>query len=295
MERLYGGVELGGTKVVCAVGRGNTIVATERLPTRDPESTLAGVIAFLRGHGPLEAVGAATFGPVELRPGSPRFGRLLETPKEGWSGVDIAGALGRELRRPVAIDTDVNGAAVAEGRFGAATGLDSFVYLTVGTGIGGGAVVGGHPAHGLVHPEIGHLSVPREPGDDYPGRCPFHRDCLEGMTSGPALAERFGARLEELAPAAREEARALAAGYLASGLRNIVYALAPERIVIGGGVASLEGLHALVHARLLEVLGRYPGLPEHASPGFVVPPGLGGEAGIVGALVLAETVVAVTA
>lgn len=290
---LYGGVELGGTKVMCVIGAGAEILAAERLPTRDPRSTLDAAIDFFRrgtaAGSTLHAIGIASFGPVELRRESPLWGHVTETPKPGWARVDVAGRIADALGLPVAFDTDVNGAALAEGRHGAARGLHTFVYLTVGTGIGGGAVVGGRPAHGLVHPEMGHVSVPRRPGDDYRGRCPFHGDCLEGMASGPALGERFGGPVETLGPAARDEAAALGAWYLAAGLRNVVYTLAPERIVVGGGVAQLPGLVPRIRERLRELIGPYPGLPEHADDAFVVPAELGERAGAIGALVLAES------
>ena len=289
---MLGGVELGGTKVVCVAGTGPDDVHAEvEIPTRDPHATLAEVVSFFARH-PVEALGIASFGPVELRPVNPRWGAITRTPNPGWSGADVAGPLGRALTVPVAFDTDVNGAALGEGRWGAARGLTSFVYVTVGTGIGGGAVVGGRLVHGLVHPELGHVPVPRQPGDDFESACPFHRDCLEGMTSGPALAARFGVRLEEADDETRGEAAALASAYLASGLRALVYALAPERIVLGGGVASLPGLHDLIRAALRDELGGYPGLPEHDDECFVVAPELGARAGSLGALVLAESALA---
>jgi fructokinase len=193
---------------------------------------------------------------------------------------------------PVGFDTDVNGAALGEGRWGAARGLDSFVYVTVGTGIGGGAVVGGAPVHGLPHPEMGHVSVSRLPGDDFPGICPFHGDCLEGMACGPAIAARWGRPAEELRGDDLRRAVDVEAHYLAAGLRNVVYALAPERIVLGGGVAGLPGLLPSLRARLAGALAGYPGLPEHGGDAFVVPPGLGGAAGAAGALALAEAAAA---
>lgn len=285
---MLGGVELGGTKVACLVGTGpREVVAETRIATANPETTLAAVTAFFAGQT-IDALGIASFGPVELRRGHPEWGLLTRTPKPGWSHVDIAGSLGRALQVPVGLDTDVNGAALGEGRWGATAGLASFAYVTVGTGIGGGAVSGGRLIHGLVHPELGHLPVTRQDGDDYPGRCPFHGDCWEGMAGGPALAERYGGRLEDAAPEVRTAATTLAAGYIASGLRSLVYALAPERIVVGGGVSELPGFHAAVRAALRRELAGYPGLPEHDADVFVVPPALGGRSGTLGALVLAE-------
>jgi fructokinase len=289
----YGGIEAGGTKVVCVVGSGpDDVLVEERFPTTDPASTLARSIDVFREHvadgGELAAVGVAAFGPVELRRSHAAYGSVVHTPKPGWSGADLVGPLRDALGVPVGFDTDVNGAALAEGRWGAALGLGQFVYLTIGTGIGGGAVVDGRLVHGLGHPELGHVAVPRVPGDDHPGSCPFHADCLEGMASGPALAARFGRPGEELDGADLRHAVELEAAYLASGLRTVVYALAPERIVVGGGVGLLPGLLPRLRARLVESLAGYPGLEEHGAEDFVVPAALGQRAGPLGALLLAE-------
>jgi fructokinase len=290
---MLGGIEAGGTKFVCVVGASpGRILREARFPTRDPAATIADAVAFFRdaaadGH-PIDALGVASFGPVELRPGHPRHGWITTTPKPGWSGTDLVGPFRDALGVPVGVDTDVTAAALGEGLLGAARGLRSFVYVTVGTGVGGGAVADGAPVHGMPHPEMGHVSVPRIPDDDFPGICPFHGDCLEGMASGPAIAARWGAPAQELAPAVLERAVATEARYLAAGLRNVIYALAPERIVLGGGVAGLPGLFPALRARLAEALGGYPGLAEHAADDFVAPPGLGAAAGATGALVLAE-------
>ena len=290
---MLGGIEAGGTKFVCVVGTSpERIVREARFPTREPAATIADAIAFFRdaaagGHH-IDALGVASFGPVELRRDHPRYGFITTTPKPGWSGTDLVGPLRDALAVPVGFDTDVTGAALGEGRWGAARGLRSFVYVTVGTGIGGGAVVGGAPVHGLPHPEMGHVSVTRLEGDDFPGICPFHGDCLEGMACGPAMAARWGRPAEELAGADLERAVEVEAHYLAAGLRNVVYVLAPERIVLGGGVAGLPGLLPALRGRLAAALGGYPGVPDHASDAFVVPPGLGGAAGAAGALALAQ-------
>ncbi|MGH8918754.1 MAG: ROK family protein, partial [Actinomycetes bacterium] len=187
-----GAVEAGGTKIVCLVGSDpEHIVARARIPTGEPTQTLTRVVGFFREQvaagGKLTAIGIASFGPVELRRSHPRYGFITSSPKPGWSSVDLVGPIRRVFDVPVGFDTDVNGAALGEGRWGAARGLGTFVYLTVGTGIGAGAVIEGRIAHGLVHPEMGHLSVPRQPGDDFPGGCPFHGDCWEGMASGAAM------------------------------------------------------------------------------------------------------------
>ncbi len=288
-----GAVEAGGTKILCLVGSDlDHIVAQTRIPTGKPAETLAQVLAFFQQEeacgGPLAAIGITSFGPLELRRSHPRYGFIRTSPKPGWSDIDMVGPIRRALGVPVGFDTDVNGAALGEGRWGAARGLDTFVYLTVGTGIGAGAVVDGRVIHGLGHPEMGHLSVPRQPGDDFAGDCPFHADCLEGMASGAAIAARWGRPAEQLDGDELQVAVQLEAAYLAAGLRNIVYSIAPRRIVIGGGVAGLPGLFPLLSARLSESLAGYPGLPEHAADDFVVPATLGPLAGPAGALVLAD-------
>jgi len=292
-KTLYGGIEAGGTKIVCLVGSGpDHVIAEERFPTTTPDETISRMIDFFltqrdAGHEPA-AIGFASFGPVELRKGHPEYGYITTTPKPHWSNTDVAGPIGRGLGLPVAFDTDVDGAALGEGRWGAAAGLSTFVYITVGTGIGAGAVVNGAVAHGLVHAEMGHVIVDREPGDDYPGRCPFHGDCFEGMAAGPTIEDRFGVRAERLEGDDVAQAVEWEAGYLASGIRNMVYILAPERVVIGGGVAELPGLFPALRRKLAASLAGYPGLPEHESDDFVVPAALGGMAGPLGSLVLAE-------
>ncbi len=293
MTDIYGAIEAGGTKFVCAVGTGPDDLRDEaRFATESPEATLAATIEFFekwtRNNGPVRSIGVASFGPVELRRGRPNYGHITTTPKPLWSDADVVGPLRSALGVPVGFDTDVNGAALGEGRWGAAAGLTTFVYLTVGTGVGGGAVVNGTVAHGLVHAEMGHVSVRRLEGDAFPGVCPFHGDCLEGMAAGPAMAARWRQPAETLEGRARTRAIEIEAHYLAEGVRNIVYTLAPERVVIGGGIAAMEGLFPEIRRRLATTLNGYPGLVEQLADEFVTPPGLGGRAGIAGALVLAE-------
>jgi fructokinase len=288
-----GAVEVGGTKVLCLVGSDpDHIVAQVRIPTGKPAETLAQVLAFFQQEvssgGPLAAIGIASFGPLELRRSHPRYGFITTSPKPGWSYVDMVGPARRALGVPVGFDTDVNAAALSEGRWGAARGLDTFVYLTVGTGIGAGAMVEGRIIHGLVHPEMGHLSVPHQAGDHFAGHCPFHGNCLEGMASGAAIAARWGRPAEQLDGDKLRAAIRLEAAYIAAGLRNIVYAIAPQRIIIGGSVTRLPGLFPLVRANFCEALAGYPVLTEHAAGDFIVPPALGPLAGPAGALVLAQ-------
>jgi fructokinase len=204
MALLYGGIEAGGTKFVCAVGSGpHDVRAEARFPTTNPAETIGRAIDFFRRQaGPgLAAIGIASFGPVDPSPGSPTFGYITTTPKPGWANTDLAGPVGRALGVPVGFDTDVNGAALGEYRWGAAQGCDTFVYLTVGTGIGGGGMAGGKLMHGLLHPEMGHMRLPHDlAADPFPGICPFHSDCLEGLASGPAIEARWSQRAETLPP-----------------------------------------------------------------------------------------------
>lgn len=286
---MYAGVELGGTKTVCVAGTGpEDLVLHERFATTTPGETLAAAVAAFRGVSvearAISGIGVAAFGPIELRDGTPGYGRLTTTPKAGWAGVDVVTPLRDAFRVPVGLATDVTAAALAEQRWGAAQACRTFVYLTVGTGIGGGLIVDGRVPEGLGHPEMGHVRVPRIAGDDLPGVCPSHADCLEGLASGPALEARWGQRAETLAGGVAREALELEARYLAQAVANLVYAIAPERIVIGGGVSAMPGLHAAVRRHLAQLLAGYPGMPEHADDGFVVPPGLGPLAGALGAL-----------
>lgn len=290
-QRL-GAIETGGTKVICLVGSGPTeITARTRIPTGEPKETLDAVVGFFldqaeRG-GPLDAVGIASFGPLELRRSHQQYGFITNSPKPGWGLVDMVGPVRSALGVPVGFDTDVNGAALGEGRWGAARGLESFVYVTVGTGVGAGAVVNGKVVHGLGHTEMGHMSLPRQHGDDFPGDCMYHGDCLEGLAGGAAIAARWSRPAEQLEGERLRQAIELEATYLALGLRTMVYTLAPQRIVVGGSVSALPGLLPLVRQKLVEELAGYPGLPEHAEDDFVSPAELGNGAGPAGAFVLA--------
>ena len=285
---MLAGIELGGTKIVCLVGTGPDDIVDEcRIPTRDPAATLADVRAFLEPYT-VAAIGMASFGPIERRVDHPGYGHITRTTKPGWSHTDVVGGIRGDRDVPVGFETDVNGAALGEGRWGAAAGLRSYLYLTVGTGIGGGAISNGLIVGGLGHTELGHVPVPRHPDDTLAGVCPFHGDCFEGVASGPAHMARLGSRLEDATGAGQALALELATWYIAAALRGFVYSFAPERIVVGGGVASLPGLLPAVAARLVVELAGYPGLPEHAEPGFVTAPTLGGRAGTLGAIVLAQ-------
>jgi fructokinase len=287
---MLGAIEAGGTKFVCAVGTGPEDLETVQIPTSTPGETLAAAIEFFRGRPEVRAVGIASFGPVDLHPGSATYGYITSTPKAGWRNVDLAGCVGKALGLPVGFDTDVNGAALAEARWGAAQGFSDILYLTVGTGIGGGALVRGRLVHGLVHPEMGHIRVPHDlERDPYAGCCPFHGDCLEGLASGPAIRARWGAYASELPP--DHPGLALEARYLALGLANWVCTLSPERIVMGGGVMEQKQLLPLIRRELAVLLNGYIQAREitDSAERYVVPAMLGSQAGVLGGLVLAET------
>lgn len=295
---LYGGIEAGGTKFVCAVGTGPQDIRAEvRFPTTTPQETLQRAVDFFRAQEallgePLTAVGVASFGPVDLIPDSPTYGFITSTPKPGWRNVDVVGLLRYALGIPVGFDTDVNGAALAEGLWGAAQGLDTFIYLTIGTGIGGGGMVGGNLIHGLLHPEMGHLRIPHDrERDPFEGCCPYHGDCLEGLASGPALEARWGVRAEHLPP--DHPAWDLEAEYLALALHNLVCVLSPQRVILGGGVMKQEHLFPRIRTRLRSLLNGYipvPALLTQEIETYVVPPALGDRAGVLGALALAMRV-----
>jgi fructokinase len=295
--RLTGGIEAGGTKFVCAVGTGPDDVRAEaRVPTTTPSETLERVVAFFAEQAtraPLAALGVASFGPVDLDSRSPRFGFITTTPKPGWRDVDLLGPLRRALGVPVGFDTDVNAAALAEQRWGAGRGLGTLVYVTVGTGLGGGAVVDGRPLHGLLHPEMGHMRVPHDRArDPFAGICPAHGDCWEGLATAPAIAARWGRAPQTLPD--DHPAWVLEAHYLALGLANVVLTLSPERLVLGGGVMTRTHLYRLVRAGVSETLAEYlvSSVLDAGLERYIVPPTLGDRAGVLGALALAQTAVA---
>jgi fructokinase len=276
---MRGAIEAGGTKFLCAVGTGPDDLRTIVIPTTSPDETVAAAIEFLHG---VSAVGIGSFGPLDLDPASPTFGHITTTPKPLWRDYDLAGAVGRALGIPVAIDTDVNAAARAEARWGAGKNIDSFLYLTIGTGIGGGAMLRGTVLGGASHPEMGHMRIPHDRGlDPFPGVCPWHGDCLEGLASGPALEARWQKPPAELPP--DHEAWWLEAKYLALALANLSCTLSPRRVLLGGGVMRQRQLFPMLRDELARLLAGYVRMPE------VMPPGLGDRSGILGALALAET------
>lgn len=291
---LYGAIEAGGTKIVCAAGYGPAEVlddGREVIATAAPAPTLAAIVEFFERitgkHGALGGIGIASFGPVDVDTRSPTWGAILETPKPGWSNVSMVGPL-RRFGCPIVIDTDVNAAALAEARLGAGIGLGSLAYVTVGTGIGGGVVVGDRTVKGLLHPEMGHIRVQRDPRDgDFGGVCPFHGDCLEGLASGPAVTARWQTRAENLPE--RHPGREVLGGYLGQLAATIALMVSCERIVFGGGVVAGGGLLPHIRQSASRWLGGY--LPIDARGGgfdrYITAPGLGDFAGTAGAFLLA--------
>jgi fructokinase len=291
--QMYGGIEAGGTKFVCGIG-GETGELTARIefPTTSPQETMERTAAFFRDEGrrqPLTGIGIGSFGPVDLNPRSPTCGYITSTPKPGWGNTDFAGAVRRATSLPVGFDTDVNVAALGESRWGAARGLDTFLYFTIGTGIGGGGMCHGKLLHGLIHPEMGHIRIPHDwQRDPYAGCCPYHGDCLEGLTCGPALEGRWGQRgetLPEVHPAWELEAE-----YLALAMVNFICTVSPQRLILGGGVMRRTHLFPLIRRRVVELLGGYIRAAEITEriDEYIVPPALGSNAGVLGAIALAQ-------
>lgn len=294
MEKLFGGIEGGGTKFVCAVGtEDGKILAETRIPTTSPEKTLAQTIEFFEEQthdlGNLSAIGFASFGPLDLRLDSGQYGHILPTPKSGWSNTDMLTPLRKAFNLPIGFDTDVNGAALGEWRWGATQGLNTFIYLTIGTGVGGGGMIGGQLMHGLLHPEMGHIPLPRDKkNDSFKSICPFHDDCFEGLTSGPAIENHWGKKAEELPTG--HPAWEMEASYIAKALRSFICTLSPERIVLGGGVMQQEHLFPLIHEKVLNELNGYIQSAQilERIDEYIVPVALDGKAGILGAFLLAK-------
>jgi fructokinase len=294
MSVIYGGVETGGTWCVCALGTGpDDVRECEEFPTTGPAETLDRIVSFFRSHPAPAAVGIGAFGPLDADPSSATWGHVTTTPKPGWQHTAVAPAIRERLGTPVAFDTDVAAAALAEHRWGAGRGLPSGCYLTVGTGIGAGLVIDGQPLRGLVHPEAGHLRVPHDWAQDpFAGVCPVHGDCWEGLASGEAIGRRWGTKAAELAD--DHQAWKLEAGYLALGILAIVSVASPHRVVVGGGVMQQPTLLPMVRERLRELVGGYldtPLLGERIDE-YLVAPVLGDRAGVLGGIALAERLLA---
>ena len=289
--KIYGGIETGGSKWECAVGTGpDDIRGAEAIPGTTPQETIDRAVAFFEREGPVAALGIGSFGPVDAKPSSPTWGHVTTTPKPGWAHTDVGQEIRRRLGVPVAFDTDVNAAAFGEHRWGAAQGLETFCYITVGTGIGGGGMARGKLLHGLVHPEFGHMRIPHDrDADPFPGACPYHGDCWEGLASGRAIEARWGRAASELTD---EAVWQLEARYLALGLVAVICVLSPERIVIGGGVMSRVELLPLVQREVGALLNGYLETPavRDGIGDYITLPALGPRSGVLGAIALAQTV-----
>jgi fructokinase len=285
---VIAGIEAGGTKFVCGIGTGQgEVLERVSFPTTLPDETIRQAVDYLvamRIKYPWQSVGLASFGPIDLHPDSPTYGFITSTPKLAWQKVNIVGMLEKALGTQVHFDTDVNAAALAENRWGTARGKDSVVYITVGTGIGGGALINGKLMHGILHPEMGHMPI--RSMSDFQRICPFHKSCLEGLASGPAIQARWGVPADQLPvghPAWQEEA-----DHLAQGLVSIITILSPEIIVLGGGVMNQVHLLPLVHKAAQDLLNGYIDRPEVKEniERYIVPAGLGTNAGLLGAMAL---------
>ena len=293
MENIYGGIEAGGTKIVCAIGSGPDNLYDEiRFPTTTPDETIDRCIDYFRNqisNNDLHSIGIGSFGPLDLRVNSATYGFITFTNKLGWSNTDILGKLKSKFNVPIILDTDVNAAALGEYYWGSGRNLSDFVYLTIGTGIGGGAIVNGKLLHGFNHPEMGHILIPNdERNNSFKSICNFHQNCLEGLASGPAIEKRWGMKAEKILK--DHEAWNLQADYLAKAIVNYMLTLAPKRIILGGGVMEQKQLFPIIRNKVKEYLNEYIHIPEvldHLDD-YIVPPKLGNKAGILGAIALAK-------
>jgi fructokinase len=289
MKHFVGAIEAGGTKFNCAiVDSSQQIVRQVRIPTRSPNETLSEVVDFFRASElQLSALGVSCFGPIDLDINSPQYGYITSTPKLAWRNTNILAPL-KEFNLPIGFDTDVNGAAFGEYIFGAGKLVHTLVYFTIGTGIGGGALVGGKPLHGLTHPEMGHIYIPHDrTRDPFAGSCPSHGDCFEGLASGPAMEQRWQQDPSLLPP--DHDAWKLEAHYIAHALSNTICTLSPQRIILGGGVMQNELLFPLIRRNVQTILNGYVQHPSILQDidSFIVPPGLGSTSGVLGAAALA--------
>ncbi|MCP5091910.1 MAG: ROK family protein [Gammaproteobacteria bacterium] len=288
-DQRLAGIELGGTKVVCGIASGaGEVLQRTSIPTRGPEETLIDVKNWLEPRlADASGLGIASFGPVYIDPESPRYGRIGATPKTAWRDFDLLQAIREWTALPLALDTDVNAAALAEIRWGAAKGHENVVYVTVGTGIGGGIVANGRAVHGLMHPEIGHMKPRRLPGDDFDGLCPFHGDCFEGLAAGPAIKARWGKPLNELP--ADHPAYAMEADYLGQLAVNLLLTASPTKLIFGGGVMNSTELLPMIRDAAARHLNDYLDLTDlsNGPEELIVTPGLESNAGLLGAVALA--------
>ncbi|MBE0672608.1 MAG: ROK family protein [Anaerolineales bacterium] len=289
-QRLYGGIEGGGTKFNCAIGNGpENIVAEMRIPTTSPTETIHKVSDFFAPYlGQLHGIGLGSFGPFDLDSTSPTYGYITTTPKPHWGNINIVGMLHEKINLPIVADMDVAAAGVGEAKWGASKNDSHSLYLTIGTGIGGGYIVNGKPLHGLTSPEMGHIRIPHDLKlDPFRGACPYHGDCFEGLASGPSIQERFGQRAETLRD--DDPFWEVEAGYIAHALANYIFTLSPKRIIIGGGIMQKDFMFPAIRKKMQEVLNSY--IPHNTIlrdiDRYIVPPALGNRAGVLGCIALA--------
>ena len=283
---LYGALEAGGTKMVCAIGDENgKILEQISVPTTTPEETMPPILEYFKGKD-IAAIGIACFGPVDLNPSSPTYGYITTTPKLAWANYNIVGAVKDALGIPVGFDTDVNGSLLGEVTWGCAKGLTDAVYFTIGTGVGGGVMTNGKLLHGMLHPELGHMLMRVREDDTYKGHCPFHGNCLEGMAAGPALEERWGARGRDLAD--RDEVWDLESYYIAQAIWTCITVLSPQKVILGGGVMHQEQLFPLIREKVAELMNHYLKTKELEDlDSYIVPASLNDDQGIMGCIKLA--------
>lgn len=283
---IYGALEAGGTKMVCAIGEKNGhIIEQISIPTRHPDETVPEMIAYFKEKN-IAALGIACFGPLDLNPRSSSYGCITTTPKPGWANYNIVKAFRDALQIPIGFDTDVNGSLLGEVTYGSSKGLENVVYITIGTGIGGGVMTNGRLLHGMLHPELGHMLMRPHSSDPYPGKCPFHKNCLEGLAAGPAIEARWGAKGKDLAANAR--VWELEAFYIGQAIVNLILTLSPERIILGGGVMHQTQLFELIRIEVKKQLNDYVITPllqniDH----YIVPASLNDDQGIMGCIKLA--------
>ncbi|HSM26152.1 MAG TPA: ROK family protein [Anaerolineaceae bacterium] len=297
MSDYYGGIEAGGTKFVCVIANNpDDILAEKRFPTTSPEETINNAILFfidnIKHHDiKLKSLGIGSFGPIDLNPASATYGCITSTPKKGWRDINLVQPIQEKLQIPILFDTDVNAAAVGEGKWGAARDVENFLYFTIGTGIGGGAIINGKPLHGLIHPEMGHIILNQNQlKDRFIGSCPFHRNCFEGLASGPAIEERWGSAANNLE--INHPAWELEADYIAQAMSNYICCFSPQKIILGGGVMQQLHLFPMIQKKTVEYLNGYiqSDMIMSNMDQFIIRPGLGNQAGMLGAIALAQAI-----
>ncbi len=283
----FGALEAGGTKMVCAVGlEDGTILEQISIPTRKPEETMPEIISYFKDKE-IASLGVAAFGPVDVNKDSESYGRILDTPKLAWQGYDLVGTLKNALQLPIELDTDVNGSCLGELTFGCAKGLNSVIYITIGTGVGVGIAINGRLLHGMLHPEAGHIILNRHPEDHYEGFCPFHKTCLEGMAAGPAIEGRWKAKAVTLKD--RPEVWEMEAHYIAQALTSFIFTISPQKIILGGGVMHQEQLFPFIHEKTLQMVNGYINTKQLKDIAhYIVPASLNDNQGIMGAIQLAK-------